>query len=405
MRFIEPGLPCAIALALATGARADVLYTVDYQSNQLLVVDSVQGTRSVVGPLGLDVFDVDLGRLNGVLYATDAHGSGAAPYTDLLVIDQSTGLVTSSVRVKLAGGDVYVEGLASASGQLWACCDSGTPGSSGVVAPVDPLTGALGSVTSFSTFSADMDGLGADAGGVFHSVDANSGTLSSRLHVLGFAPATYTMLSGPWGSSSNPIGINDLVFTATGLFGIDNYSGRIHRFNPSSGELLASVALAPSAFPLGLEYAGPSPTAYCTAKQTSNGCVPAIGAQGIARASAAAGFVVTGSQMINNKSCLLFYGLSGQAAGPFQGGTLCVKVPIKRTPGTTTAGNPPPNDCSGVPHIDMSSFAAGGLGGSPDPGLGVIGSIVRCQWWGRDPGYAAPNNTMLSNALEYAVVP
>ena len=405
MRLLDFELPCVIALTLATGARADVLYTVDYQSDQLIVFDSVQGTRSVVGPLGLDVFDVDLARLNGVLYATDAHGTGASAYTDLLVIDPATGLVASSVRVKLAGGDVYVEGLASASGQLWVCCDSGATGFSSLIAAVDPLTGAMGSPTSFGTFGADMDGLGADASGVFHTVDANSGTLSSQLFVLGFAPTTYTLLSGPWGSSGNSIGINDLVITPSGLLGIDNYSGRVHLFNPSSGALLASVALAPSVFPLGIEYAGPSPASYCTAKQTSNGCVPAIGSQGIARANAAAGFVVRGSQMINNKSCLLFYGLSGQAAGPFQGGTLCVKVPIKRTLGTTTGGNPPPNDCSGVPQIDMSSFAVGGLGGSPDPGLGVIGSIVRCQWWGRDPGYAAPNNTMLSNALEYVVVP
>jgi hypothetical protein len=77
---------------------------------------------------------------------------------------------------------------------------------------------------------------------------------------------------------------------------------------------------------------------YCTAKTNSQGCVPAIGSSGIASASSGSGFFVNGTNFINNKSCLLFYGVSGQATTPFQGGTLCVKSPIKRTPGTNTGG-------------------------------------------------------------------
>jgi hypothetical protein len=96
----------------------------------------------------------------------------------------------------------------------------------------------------------------------------------------------------------------------------------------------------------------------------------------------------------------LFYGVSGQNSAPYQGGTLCVKWAIKRTPSTNTAGNPPPNDCSGAPSFDMNLFAAGGLGGTPLAALNVVGTVVNCQWWGRDPGFAAPNNTQLSNGLE-----
>ena len=148
-----------------------------------------------------------------------------------------------------------------------------------------------------------------------------------------------------------------------------------------------------------------TPTVYCTAKVNSLGCTPTIGSTGVPSASAGSGFVVAASQVLNNKNGLLFYGTNGQAALPYQAGTLCVKSPIKRTPAGNSGGNPPPNDCSGVFSIDMNLFAVGGLGGTPLAALSVPGTIVNCQWWGRDPGFVAPNNTTLSDGLEYSVCP
>jgi hypothetical protein len=148
----------------------------------------------------------------------------------------------------------------------------------------------------------------------------------------------------------------------------------------------------------------PSPVVYCTAKINSLGCTPSIGSTGTPSASASSGFNVTGSNVRNNKAGLLFYGVSGRAALPYQGGTLCVKSQIRRTPASSSGGAPSPaNDCSGVYAIDMNAFAAGALGGSPLPALGVAGTIVDCQFWGRDPGFAAPNNTTLTDGLEYTV--
>jgi len=148
-----------------------------------------------------------------------------------------------------------------------------------------------------------------------------------------------------------------------------------------------------------------STSSYCTAKTTSIGCTPSIAASGTPSASSGSGFVVRATGMISNKTCLLIYGVHGRASVPFQGGILCVGQPLKRGPVTSTLGNPPPDDCSGAPSIDMNLFAAGALGGSPLAELRAPGTKVDCQWWGRDPGFAAPNNTQLSDALEYLVGP
>ena len=76
---------------------------------------------------------------------------------------------------------------------------------------------------------------------------------------------------------------------------------------------------------------------------------------------------------------------------------------VRRSTGVNSGGLPSGNDCSGMLSIDMNSFAAGLLGGTPSPALLVVGTDVWCQWWSRDPGFPAPNNSSLSNALTYRV--
>jgi len=142
---------------------------------------------------------------------------------------------------------------------------------------------------------------------------------------------------------------------------------------------------------------------YCVAKLNSLGCTPVIEAHGTASASAASGFHLSVSQVLNNKSGLFLYGFSGSSLVPFQGGSLCVQPPLSRTVGVWSGGDPAPNDCSGVLAIDMNAFARGWLGGNPKPALSVSGSVVNCQAWSRDPGFAAPDATSLSDALEYTV--
>lgn len=151
---------------------------------------------------------------------------------------------------------------------------------------------------------------------------------------------------------------------------------------------------------------GPIVFTYCTPKTNSLGCIPLIAASGIPQVSEFFGFVVSDSNVRNNKPGLLLYGTTGQAALPFQGGTLCVHAPLKRSAARTSGGNAAPaDDCSGRFEIDMNAFAKGLYGGSPLPALLVIGTTVDCQWWGRDLGFTPPNNSSLSAGLEYPILP
>ncbi len=145
---------------------------------------------------------------------------------------------------------------------------------------------------------------------------------------------------------------------------------------------------------------------YCTPKVNSLGCSPRIECFGSPSASATSGFTISARYVHNLKTGLLLHGVNGRASTVFQGGTLCENAPLKRTPPVTSGGSAlPASDCSGVYSIDMNAFAHGLLGGTPLLALKTLGTTVDCQWWGRDQGFPVPNNSTLSDGLEYSVCP
>lgn len=140
-----------------------------------------------------------------------------------------------------------------------------------------------------------------------------------------------------------------------------------------------------------------APSVYCSAKPNSFGCVPAISSAGTPSASLLQPFRIKAKLVLNNESGLLFYGQQPLGA-PFQGGTRCVRPPIRRTGLHSSGGNPPPNDCSEQYSFDFNDYLRSGA----DPNL-VAGIGVFAQYWSRDPAH--PHTTGLTDAVGFTIRP
>jgi hypothetical protein len=228
---------------------------------------------------------------------------------------------------------------------------------------------------------------------------------TSSYHSTGtLAPSSYRL--GDW-STGDILVAERVLFFGAGLI-LD-----LNIFPPSSdsrpdfwvagtdGDNLMANALR---YAQGLFDADNNNEMYCEAKLNSLGCLPVISASGKGSISVSAGLPLNAWRVRNQKPGLLIYTNNGRTSVPFQAGTLCVNSPIRRTIPLNSGGSPlPTNDCSGNYHIDMLTFAHGGLGGQPAAYLLVVGTVVSCQFWGRDPGFNPPNNSTLTNAVEYYV--
>ncbi|MBI5434398.1 MAG: hypothetical protein HZA52_16310 [Planctomycetes bacterium] len=131
---------------------------------------------------------------------------------------------------------------------------------------------------------------------------------------------------------------------------------------------------------------------YCQGKVNSQGCTPGLSTDAGSPSMSGVPWTVTASNLLNNKFGIFFYGTAAQSM-PFQGGTLCVQLPVVRTPAQSSAGNPPPSDCSGQMVLDVTTALPASL--AP--------SFVYMQAWSRDP--LAPFGTSLSNAVEILLCP
>jgi len=121
------------------------------------------------------------------------------------------------------------------------------------------------------------------------------------------------------------------------------------------------------------------PTVFCSPKINSLLCVPSIGVSGSPSASSPLPFVIGSSQLVSQRTGLLFYGYGAHSA-PLQGGTLCCRPPILRTPTQSTGGSTGLPDCTGSLLYDMNARIRAGT----DPSL-APGATVAAQYYYRDP--------------------
>ncbi|MBK8180906.1 MAG: FG-GAP repeat protein [Planctomycetes bacterium] len=137
------------------------------------------------------------------------------------------------------------------------------------------------------------------------------------------------------------------------------------------------------------------PGTYCSAKVNSLGCVPAISFTGNPSLATTDNFHIRVSNAINNKPGLVFYGLRPSAL-PLTGGVRCVDQILHRSAGQSSGGNQPPNDCSGVFDFFLSQadLVADNF---------AVGQTLYAQVWYRDPGFPAPGNAGLSDALRFTI--
>ncbi|MCK6448454.1 MAG: FG-GAP-like repeat-containing protein [Planctomycetes bacterium] len=201
-----------------------------------------------------------------------------------------------------------------------------------------------------------------------------------------YSGATYEQLGWRTGSPDDHLG--------SCVLGVGDYDGD-GRADLAVGSVFSDAGVADggrldllSLFPV-------LPAIYCTPKANSLGCTPYVTYSGSPSVSATTPFEIRASNVINNKNGLLFYGFDALAA-PFQGGTLCVAPPTKRTSVQATGGNPPPNDCSGSLSYDFNALIQSGA----NPNL-VLGQEVFVQYWSRDP--LSPSTTSLTNALRFVI--
>jgi formylglycine-generating enzyme required for sulfatase activity len=143
-----------------------------------------------------------------------------------------------------------------------------------------------------------------------------------------------------------------------------------------------------------------SPTPYCTAGTSTNGCTPSINANVQPNTANTAGCVITTSGVEGQKQGIVFYGVdnTGFTPAPWGAGSTslrCVKPPTTRI-GSPVNSGVTAGLCDGSYVINWDAFQVANPTALGNPW--VAGDKVFVQSWYRDP--AAVKTSNLSNALE-----
>ncbi|MDP1793989.1 MAG: hypothetical protein Q8K63_07600 [Acidimicrobiales bacterium] len=272
---------------------------------------------------------------------------------------------------------------------------------------LNPATGAVALVAPFAGFAHPSDGIYAMAidsagnaigmGGelqnqvnTVYSIDLATANLNAIGMIQGIGDGWFRDIAisgtGDVWASFYDIGLNP---GARGLYRLDAANGYWPTFVRPMTDPYWGLAFVPA----------PVQSIYCTAKANSAGCSPVVSGDGWPSPTASSGYVIRCDDVVNQTVGVLLYTASGRATLPFGGGTLCIAAPRRRTPLRQSGGSPAGwNDCSGEWSVDFNSHLQ-------TQAQLPAGLTLRCQWMGRDSGFAPPNNYQLSNALEFTLEP
>lgn len=286
-----------------------------------------------------------------------------------------------------------------AAATTWSFFDNEAAGGKKVTPMIFEVTGA----SQWKVVAIGTPRTTTGAGVQSHPFATQAGTTTlqpGKQYTIGFAHRDYTFASGAATPGAGYPGVVDFTgynvftdtwsyFTGTATVGTlvgtgglpldaQGFTGRIYS---------ASVSFVPIDC---------GALTYCTAKVSSNQCLPSIGSSGTPSFAAAAGFTINTTGMEAGVSAVDFFGTSGQAATPFQGGLICAASPIFRLGGKSTGGA---GTCSGSVSYTLQNIKDHAAGGP----LVAAGGLVNVQTWSRDLG--DPFGSNLSNALEILVCP
>jgi len=206
---------------------------------------------------------------------------------------------------------------------------------------------------------------------------------------LGGSP-TVTDLAG---SSSNPALQTGTLLPAGGDLRLASPVNVVFDFSGPASGVCGSITTKGT---LHADWSAPAPSVYCTAKTTSSGCVPSVSASGTPSASAASGFTLLASQVEAKNFGIFFFGTSGPASTPFQGGFLCVQSPVTRVAPQAAGGSAA---CSGSYSLDFNAWLAANR-----PDLRAPGESFYVQCWFRDPPDPV-SGTGLTDAAWFVLAP
>ncbi len=278
----------ALAMHLATLATAQTFLAYEAGSGgtngpNLYRIDADSGQATLIAPTaGLPGEVISLDARAHRLFAITRAGTPGSYTSHLAEINPCTGALIAAHPITLddapAGG--HLKGLAhDAQGRLIAAYAPTQTSAANTLAALSD-TGQLTILRTFSGAFDDFDGLcpviinaGSDGGVTYAGLLAmNRDPDTQATHMLRIddgAASTTLVASHPFSSTLD--GLNDITLFSGILFAADTVSHRIHRFDPTSGQVLGHADLSPA---IAFSAITPFQTIAITAQPASaNACV------------------------------------------------------------------------------------------------------------------------------------